>query len=404
MRSSGSKLDLSFVDELKQYGEFDIRGCFNCGHCTAVCPLVQRGESYPRRLVRYAQLGFREHLAAAKEVWSCYYCGECSKKCPRQATPGELMECARRYFITHWDLTTLSRRFYTSRVFTAVFMGVLAVILTLLFLGSCGRLQSEHLALFEFIDVAWLHYTGIAVLVLVGLTLAANVGNMACHLTRNLPKPPRLGFIFLIKDAWLGTRDTLEEIGVQRRFKECQDEASEAEMPWVLSRRVVHMTIMWGFLGLLGATTLDLLFKEPGSYVPLYYPARLLGTLSGIALFYGTSVALWFRMERRGGPSFERSLLSDWLLLWMLWATTVTGFILEVAVYLPQGTMLGYAIFLVHVVLALELLLLLPFTKFSHAIYRPLALWIHAFWLRRSTRRNLRAMWTSRWHARSSTT
>jgi nitrate reductase gamma subunit len=150
---------------------------------------------------------------------------------------------------------------------------------------------------------------------------------------------------------------------------------------------------MWGFLGLLGATTLDLLFKEPGSHVPLYYPMRLLGTVSGLALLYGTSAALWLRKARRGGPAMERSLLSDWLLLWMLWATTATGFVVEVAVYLPRGTISGYLVFLVHMVMAMVLLLLLPFTKFSHAIYRPAALWIHAFWMRRWAGRSVRRRW-----------
>ena len=382
------------MEELKRYGDFEVLACYSCGHCAGTCPLVQWGESFPRRLIRYAQLGLREKLGAAKAVWSCYYCGECSKTCPRQATPGEFMDAARRYFITYWDLTTLSRRLYTSPAFTAVFLGILAVFFSALFLATGGRMESGRLALFEFVDVELLHYAGIAVMVLVGLVLVLNVGNMARHVTRNLPRPPHSSLADRFRDAWLATKDTLDELGMQKRFKKCRPDPTEASEPWYLTRRVIHLAIMWGFLGLLGATTLDLLFKVPGSHVPLYSPVRLLGTISGLALVYGTTAALWLRMERRGGPSFERSLFSDWLLLWMLWATTLTGFVVEVAVYLPQGTISGYVIFLVHMVLAFELLLLLPFTKFSHAIYRPVALWIHAFWLRRCARSSLPQGWT----------
>ena len=70
------------------------------------------------------------------------------------------------------------------------------------------------------------------------------------------------------------------------------------------------------------------------------------------------------------------SLLSDWLLLGMLWSVALTGFLLEIAVYRPAASPWEYAAFLVHVVLALELLILLPFTKFAHVLYRPLVLWI----------------------------
>jgi hypothetical protein len=303
------------------------------------------------------------------------------------------MDAARRYFISHWDLTTLSRRLYASPRFTAVFMGILATLLAVLFLATSGRMNPERLALFDFVDVELLHYAGIVVMVLMGLVLGLNVGNMARHVIRSLPRPPRSALRHWFRDAWLATQDTLDELVVQRRFKECRPDPSEASKPWYLTRRVIHLAIMWGFMGLLGATTFDLLFKEPGSHVPLYYPARLLGTISGLALAYGTTVALWLRMERRGGPSFERSVLSDWLLLWLLWGTTLTGFVVEVAVYLPRGTISGYVIFLVHMILAFELLILLPFTKFSHAIYRPAALWIHAFWLRRCARGPMQEKW-----------
>ncbi len=384
-----STVDPRFMEEMKLFGDFDVRACYSCGHCAGTCPLVQRGESFPRRLIRYAQLGLRERLAAAKAVWACYYCGECSKSCPRKATPGEFMDAARRYFIASWDLTGLGRRIHESRVFTAAFMGVVALFFLTLFLATGGRMNPQSLALFEFVDVGVLHYTGIVVMAAVGLMILMNAGNMARHVTRSMPPWPSVGFGDRLRDAWHATKDTAGELLTQRRFSKCRSEPEDSQ-PWYMSRRVVHLCIMWGFMGLFGATTLDLLFKEPGSHVPLYYPARALGTVSGLAVLYGTTMALWLRMQGKGGPSFERSVFSDWLLLWMLWVSTATGFVVEVAVYLPQGTISGYVVFLIHMIAAFELLLLLPFTKFSHAIYRPVALWIHAFWLHGNAHGGLR--------------
>ena len=161
-------------------------------------------------------------------------------------------------------------------------------------------------------------------------------------------------------------KSALYEVVAQTRFDQCDAEPG----PWYLGRRFVHLSIMWGFLGLLAATGLDLLFKEPFSQVPIYYPMRLLGTAAGLLVLYGTSVALINRI-RRPDKYAAHSVLSDWLFLGLLWGVTLTGFIVEITVYLPSGSVGAYVVFLVHIVGAMTLVLLLPFTKFAHAVLRP---------------------------------
>lgn len=99
-------------------------------------------------------------------------------------------------------------------------------------------------------------------------------------------------------------------------------------------------------------------------------------------MMYGTSLALVERY-RKPDKYASHSLLSDWLFLWLLWLAGLTGFVLEVALYLPNMSTWGYVVFLVHVVVAMELIVLLPFTKFAHSVYRPIGLLIHE--LRRNT-------------------
>jgi nitrate reductase gamma subunit len=135
---------------------------------------------------------------------------------------------------------------------------------------------------------------------------------------------------------------------------------------------------MWGFLGLLGATMLDygleiLGVKATGTPVPIWYPVRLLGTLAGAALIYGTTVLIVRRL-RWSDRSSVHSTMSDWTFLTMLWLAGATGFVLELALYLPDAPAWGYPIFLVHVAIAMALVLLVPFGKFAHVIYRPVAL------------------------------
>jgi nitrate reductase gamma subunit len=139
---------------------------------------------------------------------------------------------------------------------------------------------------------------------------------------------------------------------------------------------------MWGFLGLLAATILDyglaiLGIKATGTPVPIWYPVRLLGTIAGLMLVYGTSVLIIDRI-RRVNRSVAHSNPADWTLLALLWITGVTGFALELALYLPAVPAWGYWVFLFHVAVAMELVLLAPFMKLAHVLYRPVALFFFA--------------------------
>jgi len=140
---------------------------------------------------------------------------------------------------------------------------------------------------------------------------------------------------------------------------------------------------MWGFLGLLAATILDyglavVGIKATGTPVPIWYPVRLLGTVAGIALVYGTAMLMW-RRYHHADRSLKTSTAADWTFLILLFVAGVTGFAIELGLYLPEPPVWAYWLFLFHVAVAMELVLLAPFIKFAHAIYRPLALFFISF-------------------------
>jgi hypothetical protein len=167
----------------------------------------------------------------------------------------------------------------------------------------------------------------------------------------------------------------------QKRYRE-ECETPENRTPWYFSKWFVHAATMWGFLGLILATALNYLLdiigvKATGTFVPLWYPTRLIGTLSGLLFMYGVTVLLYKRWKSVDkAHSFSRP--SDWIFLTLLWVGGVTGFIIEIALYLPGAPLWGYWMFIFHVAVSITLLLLLPFTKFAHSIYRIVALYINA--------------------------
>jgi nitrate reductase gamma subunit/ferredoxin len=372
------QVNTELLGELRRFGAFDVAACFNCGNCTAVCPLSNGNANFPRRIIRYGQIGDRERLLASKEVWLCYYCGECSDTCPRQAEPGEFMASARRYAIASLDPTGISRFLYTSKLCSGLLLAGLSLLLALILLSPGGAMKVDHPAMFEFIPLQIVHDMGLLVIFVALFFMAVGVVRLVRLLSRAETQPgtPPTGqraspFHRLV--AAIGK--VAGEMATEKRYRTCTEESS---LPWYRSRWFVHGAIMWGFLGLAAATGVDYMLlmlagKVPGRPEPLWNPTRLLGTLAGVLVVFGTTRALVSRIKKPEKYS-SHSLLSDWLFLWLLLLGTVTGFVVEVALYVPQGTVWGYVVFLVHVILGMEIVLLFPFTKFAHAVYRPVAL------------------------------
>ena len=372
------QVNTELLGELKRFGAFDVSACFNCGNCTAVCPLSNGDASFPRRIIRFGQIGDRKRLLASKEVWLCYYCGECSDTCPRQAEPGEFMASARRYAIASLDPTGISRLLYTSKLFNGLLLGGLSLVLGLILLLQCGVMNLDHPDIFAFIPFETVHDTGLAAIFIALFAMVLGVLRLVRLLSRTRTQPatppadPRANPLRRLAAA-IGK--VAAEIAAEKRYRTCTEEQQE---PWYRSRWFMHWAIMWGFLGLLAATAIDyglllLADKVPGQPEALWHPTRLLGTLTGVLVVFGTTRALLSRIRKPDKYS-SHSLLSDWFFLWLLLLVTVTGFIVEVGLYLPRGMVWVYVVWFVHVILGVEIVLLFPFTKFAHAVYRPIAL------------------------------
>jgi heterodisulfide reductase subunit C/quinone-modifying oxidoreductase subunit QmoC len=94
-------IDPDFTEEIINLGSETALECFNCGTCAASCPLIY--EHFPRRMIRYIQLGARDRiLENASELWRCLHCGLCSQTCPREADPGEVILGLKRYVVSNW--------------------------------------------------------------------------------------------------------------------------------------------------------------------------------------------------------------------------------------------------------------------------------------------------------------
>src|SRR3972149_9545697 len=72
-------------DLLESVKETRAWACYDCGKCTAVCPIARAGGNYsPRRHVLAATKGDRSGLLQKDTMFNCLTCGLCESRCPVQ--------------------------------------------------------------------------------------------------------------------------------------------------------------------------------------------------------------------------------------------------------------------------------------------------------------------------------
>jgi len=141
-------------------------------------------------------------------------------------------------------------------------------------------------------------------------------------------------------------------------------------------RRAVHLSMFWGFVGLMVTTTWAYIVNPHGDYRPITEPYRILGNISGLILLFSSSIALLrilFSSRFRHARTWR-----DLTFLLSLWITTFTGFTTQYyreLSYWNVGQSAGQLLtinYWLHIIFIGVLLVLAPFTSFMHAITTPL--------------------------------
>jgi len=158
---------------IERLGAVGISKCFDCGACTVSCPFSEElgMAPFPRRVIKYVKLGLEDKLVASLEPWLCYYCGDCSDTCPKNAEPAETMMAVRRYLVTKYDFTGLSRLMYLTRLgwlLAIIILGGIAFLIGWLLKGPIvlERTELETFAPVDIVDTA-----GIAVFIILASIL-----------------------------------------------------------------------------------------------------------------------------------------------------------------------------------------------------------------------------------------
>ena len=85
-----------FADEVAQASGQDVEACYQCGKCTAGCPLAPMMDMKPNQVIRACQLGLRDTVLDCNAIWHCAGCETCASRCPRDIDMSRVMKSLAR--------------------------------------------------------------------------------------------------------------------------------------------------------------------------------------------------------------------------------------------------------------------------------------------------------------------
>jgi heterodisulfide reductase subunit C len=81
-----------FLGTIKKIAGESFRRCFQCGMCSASCPMAGSMVDLPRRIVHMLQVGQLSELSTCNSQWLCSSCYACNVVCPRNVEIPKVME------------------------------------------------------------------------------------------------------------------------------------------------------------------------------------------------------------------------------------------------------------------------------------------------------------------------
>ena len=89
------KTEDEMIAQVKAISGIDVRACYQCGKCTAGCPLSASMDLMPNQVLRLLQLGEHEQVLQSSTIWQCASCLTCASRCPKEVDPARVMEALR---------------------------------------------------------------------------------------------------------------------------------------------------------------------------------------------------------------------------------------------------------------------------------------------------------------------
>jgi ferredoxin len=356
-----------FIEVLDRFGAEDVQLCYQCGDCSTVCPHADEVYKFPRKSMHLLQMGLSQKIETTLEPWLCYYCGQCSTQCPREADPGETMMSLRRWLISRYDFTGIASQFFRSRFIEVLAVMIIALCtgIFLVYYGFSGGSIHIYDGDGAFLPSPFIHKFDLSVGAILAVFLVINAF--------------RMWYLVMVKGTpfyvpwWLYFKEIYQlpwHFFTQKRYSECERKREHPFfMPWF-----IHMGLMLGYVTML---VLVMVFIEQLQSGPeIQWSVHIFGYLATIGLIAGTIYFIRNRLKKNY-VQYKKSHGTDWVFVILLFIIVITG----IAQHILHRT--GFyewanIAYIIHLMCVVPWLLRMPFSKWAHMLYRPLAMYFAA--------------------------
>ena len=112
IRLSAATVRNELVRRVEEYSGQDMLACYQCGKCSAGCPVAFAMDMLPSQVIRLIQLGQVEAVLDSETPWLCASCQTCYVRCPKGLDLSRIMEAVREIILQergdHIDINELA--------------------------------------------------------------------------------------------------------------------------------------------------------------------------------------------------------------------------------------------------------------------------------------------------------
>lgn len=94
-RLSSQRLNSDLLREVEELSGQNLFACYQCGKCSAGCPLTFAMDLLPHQVIRLLQMGRGKEALDCRTIWYCVACLTCSTRCPKGVDVAKVMEALR---------------------------------------------------------------------------------------------------------------------------------------------------------------------------------------------------------------------------------------------------------------------------------------------------------------------